>query len=154
MRSPLPLSSWFNYWTLRLLLQSTRTAQAGLTAAFGLVVTTGAPDLAYFFFSSPFQEVGVFCICSTTGQSRRKRNSEEACLISPPSTIPSPTLTHSLCSISLHFAAMRSWDYVTRLRSPDASFSPGDYQTGKGKSNKTKTELEWNCKGILKETVL
>lgn len=33
------------------------------------------------------------------------------------------------------------------LMSPDASFSPGDCQTGKGKSNKTKTELELNSKG-------
>lgn len=37
-----------------------------------------------FFFPSLFQEVGFFCICNSTGQSRRKRNSEEACLISPP----------------------------------------------------------------------
>lgn len=65
-----------------------------------------------FFFSSLFQEVGFFCICSTTGQSRRKRNSEEACLISPPPQyLPQLSLIPSAPSPS----TLQQWDLGVML---------------------------------------
>lgn len=148
MSSSLPFSSRFNYWTLRLLPQSSRTVMGRTTCCFQFSNSNRCARFCLLFLpvsrsgsiSSAWGDSAYIVSKDSPGIKKIQRRLVwflPCCKTFSPSSHPFPLLClESNAILSLHY----------HVNIPVACISTGDWLIGNWKCNKTRAEFELNSK--------